>query len=182
MSETLDRYKRVANGFGERLSGVKPEQWSGRTPCSDWDVRELVDHVVTTHMRVVASLGGDDQSEIDSSRNVASRWIVASGAVIASLDDAERASKTVRGMFGEQSFELLVSRLLCADTLFHTWDLARATGQDERLDPDAVDKAFEFLEPLDDAIRKPGGFSEKIDAPVGADAQTRLLYFGGRVA
>ena len=86
-------------------------------------------------------------------------------------DDPELSSKTISGTFGEQPFESLVSRLLCADTLFHTWDLARATGQDEQLDAKAVQKAMEFLEPLDDAIRRPGGFAPKIVPP--SDASTR---------
>jgi uncharacterized protein (TIGR03086 family) len=83
-------------------------------------------------------------------------------------------------MFGEQPFESLVGRLLCTDTLIHTWDLARATGQDESLDPGAVAKAIEFLAPIDDAIRRPGGFGPKIDSPPDAGNQTRLLNFTGR--
>ncbi|HEY2764355.1 MAG TPA: hypothetical protein VGJ13_10140 [Pseudonocardiaceae bacterium] len=63
----------------------------------------------------------------------------------------------------------------------HTWDLARATGQDERIDPDAISRSLEFLAPLDDAIRRAGGFAAKIDSAPDADAQTRLLNFCGRV-
>ena len=83
-------------------------------------------------------------------------------------------------MFGEQPFESLVGRLLCADTLIHTWDLARATGQDDRLDEEAAERALDFLTPIDDAIRGPGGFAPKLKAPPGADARARLLAFTGR--
>jgi hypothetical protein len=83
-------------------------------------------------------------------------------------------------MFGEQTFESLIGRLVCSDTLIHTWDLARSTGQDEVLDPDAVAKAFESLAPLDDAIRRPGGFAPKIAPAPGANAQIRFLNFCGR--
>ena len=84
-------------------------------------------------------------------------------------------------MFGEQPFESLVGRLLCADTLFHTWDLARATGQDEQLDPRrSTSAAPSSSTPLDEAIRRPGGFAPKIEPPPDADEQTRLLNFGGR--
>jgi hypothetical protein len=83
-------------------------------------------------------------------------------------------------MFGEQTFESVVSRLLCSDTLFHTWDLARATGQDDNLDADAVAKSLEFLTPMDEAIRRPGGFAAKIDPDPDADTQTRWLNFDGR--
>jgi uncharacterized protein (TIGR03086 family) len=83
-------------------------------------------------------------------------------------------------LFPEQPFDRLVGSLVCSDTLLHTWDLARATGQDERLDERAVAVAYEWLEPLDDALRRPGGFGEKVEAPPGADLQTRFLCFAGR--
>jgi uncharacterized protein (TIGR03086 family) len=83
-------------------------------------------------------------------------------------------------MFAEQSFESLLGRLLCADTLVHTWDLARATGQDESLDEAAATRALEFLLPIDDSIRRPGGFGQRLEAPPTVDAQTQLLAFTGR--
>ncbi|MGB7052867.1 MAG: hypothetical protein WBG41_14985 [Acidimicrobiales bacterium] len=95
------------------------------------------------------------------------------------MADTERASPIVGGSFGDQSFESIANRLLCSDTLFHTWDLARATGRDEPLDPQAVAKAMEFLEPLDAAIRRPDGFAAKLQSPPDADPQTILLHFGG---
>ena len=69
------------------------------------------------------------------------------------INDAQRAAlarqlsrpRATRRMFGEQPFESLVGRLLCADTLIHTWDLARATGQPEALDPGGVAKAADVL-------------------------------------
>ena len=137
-------------------------------------------HVIATHGRMVANLEGSAPPEVDPAGDLAAQWSQASASVGAVLADPDRASETVSGMFGEQSFESLVSRLLCADTLLHTWDLARATGQDEQLDPQAVSKAMEFLTPLDEAIRRPGGFAPKIDPPAGADPQTRLLNFSGR--
>jgi uncharacterized protein (TIGR03086 family) len=102
-------------------------------------------------------------------------------AIRGALDDPLlAASKTVEGPFGEQTLESLVGNLLCADTLIHTWDLARATGQDDRLDAAAAEKALEFLLPLDERIRRPGAFSPKFDPPAGADAQAQLLAFTGR--
>lgn len=180
MSEVSDRYRRVADGFGARLAGVNPEQWELPTPCTDWDVRSLVAHVVATHGRVVANVVDVPPPDVDPSGDLLSQWSTATAAVSGALHDADRAGRTVSGMFGEQSFETLVGRLLCADTLFHTWDLARATGQDERLDAGAVTKAMELLEPLDEAIRRPGGFAAKLEAPPAADEQVRLLCFGGR--
>ena len=68
----------------------------------------------------------------------------------------------------------------CFDTLVHTWDLARAIGQDERLDADAVTFSFDALRPNDEAIRGPGSYGPRLDPPPGADEQTRFLAFLGR--
>ena len=178
MTETGQRYARVSDGFGSRLAGVGPGQWSAPTPCSDWDVRSLVAHVVTTHWRIEGTAG----READTSGDLVAQWTQASVAVSDALADPERASSIRGGMFGEQTFESVVSRLLCSDTLYHTWDLARATGQDEELDQDAVEKSLEFLTPMDEAIRRPGGFAPKLEPGPDAALQTRWLNFGGRSA
>jgi uncharacterized protein (TIGR03086 family) len=117
---------------------------------------------------------------VDADADLRAEWTSATDAIRAVLMDEPLASQTVSGVFGEQPFESLVGRLLCADTLIHTWDLARATGQDDRLDEHAAEKALEFLTPIDEAIRRPGGFAPKLEPPPGADAQTRLLAFTGR--
>ena len=83
-------------------------------------------------------------------------------------------------MFGEQSLASLVGRLVCTDLLVHTWDLARATAQDERLDGAAVSSSEAFLASMGDGIRAPGGFAEQITPPPDADDQTRFLNFCGR--
>ncbi len=180
MGEVQDRYRSVSAGFRSRLDGVGPEAWASPTPCTDWTVKDLVAHVVGVHRRVVATLDGHEPVDVDQDGDLPAQWREASDAVAGGLADETRATTTVSGMFGEQTFESLVSRLLCADTLVHTWDLARATGQDETLDPDAVSKALLFLTPIDDALRRPGGFSAKIDPTQGADEQSRLLNFCGR--
>jgi uncharacterized protein (TIGR03086 family) len=176
MSDVLLRYQRVSEGFGSRLLGLKPGQLSLPTPCSDWDVRTLVVHVIDTHWRVE----GTPEREADPAGDLMSQWSDVTAAVQTALADPETSATLVGGMFGERSFASLVDSLLSADTLFHTWDLARATSQDEELDKEAVTQALAYLTPLDEAIRRPGGFGPKIDSTPGADVQTRFLNFGGR--
>jgi len=180
VSEVSDRYALVASAFTDRLEGVGPDAWATTTPCTEWTVRDIVVHVIDTHRRVVATLEGAAPVPVDPDAPLPAQWAPATAAVADALADDSRASTTVSAMFGEQTFESLVGRLLCTDTLVHTWDLARATGQDERLDPRAVERSFAFLAPLDDAIRRPGGFGPKISSPPEADAQTRFLSFCGR--
>ncbi len=184
MTEVSDRYETIADGFTARVAGISSDGgWAAPSPCTDWDAREVVAHVIDTHHRVLAGLDGSEPPAADADTELPARWTAATAAVRDALHDPDQATRVISGgPFGEQPFETLVGRLLCADTLVHTWDLARATGQDDRLNPTAVAKASEFLAPLDEALRRPGGFAPKIEPRPGADAQTRLLNFSGRPA
>jgi uncharacterized protein (TIGR03086 family) len=101
-------------------------------------------------------------------------------AVRAALEDPGQASRRVESIIGPLTFTDLVGTPLCADILLHTWDLARATGQDERLDRDAVAAAIRFLGPRDAELRMPGEFGPRLAPPPGSDEQARLIAFSGR--
>ncbi len=180
MSEVSDRYARVARGFSARLEGCPPDKLDGPSPCQQWTGRDVANHVVQVHRRVLAALDGSDAREPEVDEDLLLAFGEVSEAVSAALVDPARATKTVAGIFGEQQLEQLVGRLLCADTLVHTWDLARANAQDDRLDADALTKALEFPTPIDEAIRRPGGFGPKLVPSPDADVQTQLLAFTGR--
>lgn len=71
--------------------------------------------------------------------------------------------------------------LFCTgDVLVHTWDLARAAGPDESLDPDEVHRMLVGLEPMDEALRASGHYGPRVPVPDDADEQTRLIAFTGR--
>lgn len=182
MSEVAARWTRIADGFTARLVGVPPAAWTNQSPCTEWTAHDVAQHVVDTTRRLLTRLTGGDPTPPDAGEDLAAAWQVESDAVRAALSDPERASTQVQGMGGEQPFEELVSGVMCADTLIHTWDLARATGQDERLDPAGLKSAHAFLEPNDSMLRVPGGFAPRLDTPDGADEQIRFLAFVGRQA
>ena len=62
----------------------------------------------------------------------------------------------------------------------HRWDLARATGQDESLDPDQCAAMFAGMLPMHEVLRQSGQYGPRVDVPDDADAQTKLLAFIGR--
>jgi uncharacterized protein (TIGR03086 family) len=83
------------------------------------------------------------------------------------------------GRGGEVPVEMaLLPRL--SDLVLHTWDLARATGGDERIDADSAAIVLEFLNPNDEILRSTGTFGPKVDPPPRADAAVKLLCFSGR--
>jgi hypothetical protein len=66
------------------------------------------------------------------------------------------------------------------DVLVHTWDLARAGGLDESLDPEVVHDMLVGMEPLDDMLRASGQYGPRVSVPDSADEQTKLIAFTGR--
>jgi uncharacterized protein (TIGR03086 family) len=179
-TEVAERYGRIADGFTARLQGVPPGAWTNTSPCPDWTAYDVAKHVVDTTRRLLTRLTGGDPTSPDTDEDLATAWQVESDAVRTALADPDRAATEVKSMAGTQPFETLVGGVMCADTLIHTWDLARATGQDDRLDPEGITAALAFLEPNDAMIRVPGGFGPALEPPPGADNQTRFLAFVGR--
>lgn len=182
MSEAAARWARVSEGFTNRLEEVPPGSWTNPSPCTEWTAHEVAKHVVETTRTVLTRLTGGDPTAPDSGEDLITAWRVEAAAVSAALADPERASTQVQAMNGEQPWQDLVGTLLCADTLIHTWDLARATGQDEALDAEAMEATRAFLEPNDALLRRPGGFAPALPVPEGADAETSFLAFVGRQA
>lgn len=175
----MARYTRVSQGFTDRLRGVQPDQWTAATPCEEWDVRALVTHLIGTHHLMLSMVGQTNEPPAPGD-DLAAAWDAARQAVIDGLADSTIADQRVQSPFGETSFADIVAGLLCGDTLFHTWDLARATGQDETLGDDLCATQLAVMQPVDDKIRMPGFFGAKIESGEGDDVQTRLLHFGGR--
>jgi len=180
VSEASERYGRIAAGFGTRVGGAAPDAWTRPSPCTEWTARDVLGHVVSVHRMVIGGLDAGVPPPPATDTDLVAAWTAATAEVVAALTDPERASAPVAGRFAPMPLEQLIGRLLCIDTLVHTWDLARATGQDERLDAAAVTIAFDGIRPADENIRGAGGFGPKIEPPPGADEQTRFLCFLGR--
>lgn len=163
--------------FARTLELVGPDQWRAATPCEDWNVFDLVTHVIATHRRVykmaVTTYAEPTLDTIDAWREIHDH-------LLAALNDPSLAATLVQSRGGEQPFSDLIGGLLTFDTLAHTWDLARAIGAPDELNADAVAHASRELEPLGDALRVPGGFGPAVDAAPDANAQTQLLNFLGR--
>jgi uncharacterized protein (TIGR03086 family) len=175
--DLIDRYEEAAAGFTARLDAVTDEQWSNPTPCTDWDARQLVDHVITIQRQIPDGLGvpvGDDGADRKAT------WKAVRDAALTALRRPGVLDGTMRGIRGDEvPVEMAVIPRL-SDLTVHTWDLARATGGDERLSTENAAFVLERLKPHDDALRQSGSFGPKVDPPPGADAQVELLCFLGR--
>ncbi|MGQ0467700.1 MAG: TIGR03086 family metal-binding protein [Sporichthyaceae bacterium] len=181
VAEIRARYSRIATGLDDRIERLSPADWTKATPCPDWDTRGLLTHVVEVHRAMAAMVLGATPEPVGPDTDLVAAWRDGFMAVAQAIEDDSAAVKIVDTVrFAEQPFAAVVGGLLCADTIVHTWDLSRATGQDERLDPAGVANAFATLKSFGDGIRRPGAFGPAVQPPAGADEQTQFICFCGR--
>ncbi len=108
-------------------------------------------------------------------------WQVMSDGVQAVLDDPDSAGRLLRNPhLGEVPVPRAVDQFFTTDVYLHTWDLARATGQDETLDAQRCADLLAGMEPMDEMLRASGQYGPKVPVPDDADPQTRLVAFIGR--
>jgi uncharacterized protein (TIGR03086 family) len=143
-------------------------------------VRDLVGHVVETHGTFLGFVGSDPGDVPSVADDPVAAFDAARTGVQAHLDDPARASVTFEGSSGPRRFDEAVDQFIGIDLIVHGWDLARATGQDERIDPEEVRRVVQATEGLGAASRSPEVFGPALDPPPGADEQTRVLAFLGR--
>ena len=179
MTEIAQRYTRLADAFAEKIEAVPDGAWSNQSPCEEWTALDVVKHVVNTQGMFLGFVGRDVGAAPAVDDDPLGAWRGTSSAVKAGLADPAVAHAEYDGFDGRSTFERGVDRFLCFDLVVHAWDLARATGLDERIDPDDVTQVREAAEAFG-PVRSPQVFGPEVDAPPGADDQAKLLAFLGR--
>jgi uncharacterized protein (TIGR03086 family) len=183
--ELVDVYRRSQAGFTDRVRRIRPGQWSAATPCRDWDVRALVNHVVGEELWVVPLFAGATIAEVgdrfdgdllgEDPVQVADEAADAAATTVAEPGALER---TVHLSFGDTPATEYVRQLL-ADHLVHAWDLAVAIGADPRLDPEAVASCASWFTTREELYRQSGAIGPRVSVPDG-DEQARLIGAFGR--
>ncbi|HLN76569.1 MAG TPA: TIGR03086 family metal-binding protein [Nocardioidaceae bacterium] len=182
MGTAADEHRVVAGAFTARVRGARPETWSNPAPCEGWVARDVVRHLVEWFPDFLSAGAGVELPRGPSvDDDPVAAWTVHSDGVQALLDDPATAGKVLTNPhIGEVPLDQAVDRFYTADVFMHTWDLARATGQDERLDPDKCRRLLDGMLPLDDLLRTSGQYGPRVEVDEEADVQTRLLAFIGR--
>ena len=177
-----DDHRRVAGEFTGTVEATPAAAGGAPAPPEGWVARDVVRHLVewfpaflegSTGMALPAGPSVDDDP--------AGAWRAHTAGVQALLDDPATAGREHDfPHIGRMSLERAVAMIYTPDVFMHRWDLARATGQDETLDPERCALLLEGMLPMDDALRQSGHYGKRVDVPDDADAQTRLLAFIGR--
>lgn len=182
MTETADRYRRLAGAFATTVAGVPGDRWASPSPCAGWTAQDVVGHVVDTQGMFLGFIGGSVGDAPAVADDPAGAWRVASAAVQAALDDPAVATSTFQGFQGETTFEAAVDRFLNFDLVVHRWDLARATGGDEHIDTEDAERVIAGAAGFGDMLRGPGVCGPEVAVAADADPATRMLAIVGRAA
>jgi uncharacterized protein (TIGR03086 family) len=176
MSGPVDIYRPVADKWAQLSTQVREDQWDLQTPCAEWNVRELVDHVLAWQAQGVGLLGADLAPDAD--------WDEIRAAFDATLSDPAQLTGDVPEFGGLPKQNM--AGFLIGDLLIHSWDLARSIGADDTLPPAAVEATTIGLHHAPEALLRgtnPLGakmMAPPVDVPDDATAQDAMIAFTGR--
>jgi uncharacterized protein (TIGR03086 family) len=182
MKSAAERHRRIAGEFSATVAGTAPAAWDQPAPPEGWVARDVVRHLVDWFPSFLAGSTGialPAGPSVDD--DPAGAWEHQRAAVQALLDEP-RTAEAVHDLphLGRMPLAQAVDMIYTTDVFLHRWDLARATGQDETLDPATCAELLEGMRPMEAAMRQSGHYGPRVDVPRDADVQTQLLAFIGR--
>jgi uncharacterized protein (TIGR03086 family) len=176
LEQTFDRAHTV-------IGNIRPDQLGDRTPCTDWDVRALLTHVVG----VVSMMGPAARGETPTTPpdqfplgdDPAAQFRAGADAALDAFRAPGVMDETMNGGAGPMPGAVYAG-ILMLDTTTHTWDLATATGQAPGLDEACAALALEQARMIVSPELRPGRFGEEVAVPDDAGATEQLVAFLGR--
>ncbi|GAB3307954.1 TIGR03086 family protein [Epidermidibacterium keratini] len=167
------------------IDGVSPDQLSSQTPCAEYDVRGLIEHLLAVELRVqrIGESGdiGDAPSELPLPEgDLAAAFRSAAADAAAAWRDDERLTATVTPPFGTMPGAAALGGYI-SEHVTHGWDLATATGQNAEADPALAAVAMGAMEKaLPDGPREGLPFAPAVEPAADAGPTERLANWTGR--
>ena len=187
MTDLLALFNKAVAEFGVRVHRVGADQWSAATPCSEWDVRALVDHVIDEQVWAPPLMEGHDLATSGAIVDTAKRALDDDRA--AAWDTSARESSRAFGEPGALARQVALSRgatpateylgEMIVDAVVHSWDLGTAIGYTEPLPDELVQFALTGIEAFGD-LSVTGMFHAAVPVPADAPAEARLIGLTGR--
>jgi len=178
-------HERTVGEWTRIVGGLDASQWGRATPCTDWTVRDLVNHVVGEELWTVPLVQGATIDEVGDrfdgdvlGDEPVARAREAAEQAVAAVSERVPSGGTVHLSYGEEQLGEYVHQL-AADHLVHAWDLAVAAGADPTLDAELVDAVAGWYAEREELYRSAGAVGAR-SAAGGTDPQSRLIAAFGR--
>jgi uncharacterized protein (TIGR03086 family) len=178
--QPAERHRQLAGGFTDRVLGTR--DWDAPTPVQGWQARDVVRHLTEWLPALLAGGAGIElPTGVSVEEDPAAAWLAHTAAVQALLDYPDTAGLLLQNPhLGQLPVDQAIDRFYTTDVFLHTWDLARATGQDDRLDPQLCAGLLAGMEPIDELLRSSGEYGARVPVPPDAGPQDQLIGFIGR--
>ncbi len=186
MSINSRNYITALFGFDHIMRGVPFNAWDNPSPCSEWSARDVAGHAMGVVCNVAARAGVG--TSLDVFKNVGAiagpdpyaAWFDIRNRTLGALERPGALQTTFSSSLGNVVLDDYILQMT-VDLVVHSWDVARATGGDERLDPQLVAVSYARLKNLDPTVaRAPGRYADIVAVDGEVDLQTELLTFSGR--
>jgi uncharacterized protein (TIGR03086 family) len=178
-------YQGTVTGWTEHVRRVRREQWADPTPCGEWTVRDLVNHVAGEDRWTPYLMSGHTVEDVGDrlagdllGEDPVGAATGAAKVAVRTVAELLPGGGTVMLSYGEESMGEYV-RQLAADHLVHGWDLAVATGGDRRLDPALVREVADWFADREALYRQGGAIGPRHPGG-GEDPQSVLIASFGR--
>lgn len=172
--DLLDLYDRASSWTVTKVRGAV-DQMDAPTPCEEWDVRALMNHMLDTQRFFIGRARGEEVPMPAPTPPP----LVGDDPVAA----FERGRSELLGAFGEPGVvdkTMPALGIAFSDQLLHGWDLATATGQDAAMPDGLADAAYQMIHGRFTDEQRPGIFKPAVPTPATATRQDELLAYTGR--
>lgn len=177
--DPVSLFARATEDAAAVMAAVDDHALSGPTPCTDWTVQELMDHLAGSTRYLVEGAGSVWPPP--TAPVTAAGYRAGRAAELAALAEPGALERTCVSPLGFKWAVTQATMGAFMDTLIHTWDLAVATGHDPSLDDTLVEACIEaFLPDMPEQGRAGGLVGPAVDVPLDAGPQARLLGAMGR--
>lgn len=181
MIDPMDLYQRAAEGVVAVASALGPDQLGLATPCEDWTVQDVLDHLVGGTSYLSAAIAGTEPAIPTSGRTVEDLRQGVTACVEQLSLDPGMLERRCASPLGTDWTVAEATAGTSMDLLVHTWDLATATGQHVDLDAVVVDACVEmFLPHMPEMGRAAGIVGPAVEVPADASPHQVLLGAMGR--
>lgn len=182
-TDVAARFDRLSQQLADRIRAVPEGAWDNPSPCEGWTARDVVAHLVEWIPGYLGAHGVPTPDLPPVADDPLGAWTAVADVVRSALADPATAERPVETPYFTRPLAEIVDMIVTSDVMVHGWDLARATGQDEVLDPEMVQRMLASVGSMPEEAMQAGGmFGPRVEVPEGADDQTKLLALLGRRA
>jgi uncharacterized protein (TIGR03086 family) len=177
-------YQKATANARRLVAGVNPDQWDGSTPCADWNVKQLVNHMVSGALNVASIMGGDGPQNLGDvlGNDPIKAFDAACKTAFAAFSEPGAMGKMVQTRRGEQlAGDYALGQV--QEALAHGWDLAVAIDADTAMDAELMDVSYARALRSRERLRTGGSTAwgkSEANPPENADTQTKYLAILGR--